>query len=48
MKVRENSDETIIMTDDGSYGEKGVVTVGIEKLINQEHIDKVFAIGLLL
>ena len=33
------------MTDDGSYGEKGVVTVGIEKLIQQEHIDKVFAIG---
>ena len=39
------SDETIIMTDDGSYGEKGVVTVGIEKLIEQEHIDKIFAIG---
>ena len=44
-EVRGSSDETIIMTDDGSYGEKGVVTVGIEKLINQEHIDKVFAIG---
>ena len=44
-QVRANSDETIIMTDDGSYGEKGVVTIGIEKLINQEHIDKVFAIG---
>lgn len=44
-EVRSSSDETIIMTDDGSYGEKGVVTVGIEKLINQEHIDKVFAIG---
>ena len=44
-EVRESSDELIIMTDDGSYGEKGVVTVGIEKLINQEHIDKVFAIG---
>ncbi len=44
-QVRESSDETIIMTDDGSYGEKGVVTIGIEKLINQEHIDKVFAIG---
>ncbi len=44
-EVRASSDETIIMTDDGSYGEKGVVTVGIEKLINQEHIDKVFAIG---
>ena len=44
-EVRASSDELIIMTDDGSYGEKGVVTVGIEKLINQEHIDKVFAIG---
>ncbi|MDO4159662.1 MAG: bifunctional dihydroorotate dehydrogenase B NAD binding subunit/NADPH-dependent glutamate synthase [Prevotellaceae bacterium] len=44
-EVRANSDETLIMTDDGSYGEKGVVTVGMEKLINQEHIDKVFAIG---
>ncbi len=44
-KVRESSDEVIIMTDDGSYGEKGVVTVGIEKFIEQEHIDKVFAIG---
>lgn len=44
-EVRANSDETIVMTDDGSYGEKGVVTVGMEKLIKQEHIDKAFAIG---
>ncbi len=45
-EVRKHSDEVIIMTDDGSYGEKGVVTVGIEKLINQEPvINKVFAIG---
>ena len=44
-EVRESSDELIIMTDDGSYGEKGVVTVGIEKFIQQEHIDRVFAIG---
>ncbi len=45
-EIRESSDELIIMTDDGSYGEKGVVTVGIEKFIKQEeHIDKVFAIG---
>ena len=44
-EVRKNSDEVIIMTDDGSVGEKGVVTIGIEKLIQQEHIDKVFAIG---
>ena len=44
-EVREYSDEVIVMTDDGSYGEKGVVTIGIEKFINQEHIDKVVAIG---
>ncbi len=45
-EVRQSSDELIIMTDDGSYGEKGVVTVGIEKFITQEeHVDKVFAIG---
>ena len=45
-KVRDSSDEVIIMTDDGSYGEKGVVTVGIEKFIEQEeHVDKIFAIG---
>ena len=45
-EVRKYSDEVIIMTDDGSYGEKGVVTVGIEKFITQEgHVDKAFAIG---
>lgn len=45
-EVRKYSDQVLIMTDDGSYGEKGVVTVGIEKFIKQEpHIDKAFAIG---
>ena len=44
-EVRASSDELIIMTDDGSYGEKGVVTVGIETFIKQEHVDKVFAKG---
>ncbi|MGP1436749.1 MAG: bifunctional dihydroorotate dehydrogenase B NAD binding subunit/NADPH-dependent glutamate synthase [Phocaeicola sp.] len=45
-EVRESSDEVIIMTDDGSYGEKGVITIGIEKFIRQEpHINKVYAIG---
>ena len=44
-EIRESSDEVIIMTDDGSTGEKGVVTVGIEKFCQQEHIDKAFAIG---
>ena len=44
-EIRASSDEVIIMTDDGSKGEKGVVTVGIEKFCQQEHIDKAFAIG---
>ena len=44
-EIRESSDEVIIMTDDGSKGEKGVVTIGIEKFCQQEHIDKAFAIG---
>ena len=44
-EIRASSDEVIIMTDDGSKGEKGVVTVGIEKFCQQENIDKAFAIG---
>jgi len=44
-EVRQHSDEVIIMTDDGSYGQKGVVTVGIEQVIQREQVDKVFAIG---
>lgn len=43
--VRANSDEVIIMTDDGSYGEKGMVTAGVEEVINREHVDRVLAIG---
>ena len=43
--VKKYSDEVIIMTDDGSYGEKGVITVGVEKVIQREHVDKVLAIG---
>lgn len=44
-EMQEYSDEVIIMTDDGSYGEKGLVTQGIEKVINREKVDKCFAIG---
>ncbi len=44
-EIRESSDEVIIMTDDGSYGEKGLVTEGIEKVIKREKVDKCFAIG---
>ncbi len=43
--VKKYSDEVVIMTDDGSIGEKGVVTVGVEEVIKREHVDKVIAIG---
>jgi glutamate synthase (NADPH/NADH) small chain len=33
------------MTDDGSYGTKGLVTEGIESVIKREKVDKCFAIG---
>ena len=44
-EVRKSSDEVIIMTDDGSYGRKGLVTEGIESVIKPEKVDKCFAIG---
>ena len=44
-EMRENSDEVVIMTDDGSYGRKGLVTEGIEDIIKREKVDKCFAIG---
>lgn len=44
-QIRKWSDDVIIMTDDGSYGEKGVVTVGMEKVINREKIDHAVVIG---
>ena len=44
-EVREVSDEVIIMTDDGSYGEKGLVTEGIERVIKREKVDHCVAIG---
>ena len=44
-QVREWSDEVIIMTDDGTAGEKGLVTQGVEKVILREKVDKVVAIG---
>ena len=39
------SDEVIIMTDDGSAGQQGVVTVGVEQVINREQVDKCITIG---
>ena len=48
-EVRKASDEVIIMTDDGSYGEKGLVTDALEKLIQDgNEYDEVIAIGPLI
>ena len=39
------SDEMIIMTDDGSLGQKGLVTMGVEQVIQREKVDKCITIG---
>ena len=44
-QIREFSDEVIIMTDDGSYGKKGLVTHGIEEIIKREKIDLAVTVG---
>jgi ferredoxin/flavodoxin---NADP+ reductase len=44
-EIRAASDEAAIMTDDGSYGQKGLVTQGMEYFINREKIDMAITIG---
>ena len=44
-QLASTSDEMIIMTDDGSAGQKGVVTLGVEQVIQREKVDKVITIG---
>ena len=44
-EVRASSDEVVIMTDDGSYGNKGLVTNGVEDVIHREKVDLVVTIG---
>lgn len=44
-QVKEFATEVIVMTDDGSYGEKGLITEGIEKVINREKVDLCLTIG---
>ncbi|MBO5012544.1 MAG: bifunctional dihydroorotate dehydrogenase B NAD binding subunit/NADPH-dependent glutamate synthase [Paludibacteraceae bacterium] len=39
------SDELIIMTDDGSLGQQGLVTMGVEQVIQREKVDKCITIG---
>lgn len=44
-QLRRYSDEVIVMTDDGSYGTKGLVTQGVESVIQREKVDKCITIG---
>jgi glutamate synthase (NADPH/NADH) small chain len=45
-KMRATSDRLIVMTDDGSAGERGLVTAPLQRLLDAgERIDRVVAIG---
>jgi len=44
-QMRECSDEVVVMTDDGSYGNKGLVTNGIEMISRREKVDLCVTIG---
>lgn len=44
-EIRRSSDEVLIMTDDGSYGTKGLVTEGVENVILRETVNQCVAIG---
>jgi ferredoxin--NADP+ reductase len=44
-QMKEHSDEVIIMTDDGSYGNQGLVTAGMEEVINREKVNMSVVIG---
>ena len=44
-EMRKFADEIIIMTDDGSYGNKGLVTNGVEEIIQREKVDLCVTIG---
>lgn len=44
-EVRACSDETIVMTDDGSYGTQGLVTHGMEVVLEREKVNLAVTIG---
>ncbi len=44
-EMRKFSDEVIIMTDDGSYGKKGLVTAGMEEVLQREEVNEAVVIG---
>ncbi|MCD4709416.1 MAG: sulfide/dihydroorotate dehydrogenase-like FAD/NAD-binding protein [Bacteroidales bacterium] len=44
-QMRKHSDEVIIMTDDGSYGKQGLITKGMEEVIQREKVDLAVTVG---
>lgn len=44
-EIRRASDEVIVMTDDGSYGNKGLITEGVEEVLKREKVDLCVTIG---
>jgi len=44
-QIKQYSDELIVMTDDGTYGEKGLVTDAMEKILQRENVDLSVVIG---
>ncbi len=44
-EIRKWSDELVVMTDDGSYGRQGLVTAGMEEIIQREKVDECIVIG---
>jgi ferredoxin/flavodoxin---NADP+ reductase len=44
-RMRNVSDELIIVTDDGSHGRKAVVTVPLDELLREKDVQLVYAIG---
>ena len=44
-RFREYADDLVICTDDGSYGEAGLVTTALQKILEHGKPDKVIAIG---
>lgn len=44
-QIAASSDEVIVMTDDGSYGKKGLVTDALESVINREKVNLCITVG---
>jgi NAD(P)H-flavin reductase len=44
-EMKKYADQTIVMTDDGSYGTKGLITLGLETVIKKEQPNLCITIG---